>query len=233
MRKLYDWPVSIKPKAAIVLSPSNSVDGAISRNGYENNIPQAGSRNQIRLEFAPREAIDGHWYAWLLNQARSALWKVPVFNTPQLATSDEMDAQVQQFSTGTPFSTSEKFSSGYGFKYQPTVDLVDNVLEGNTTLKLDMSRHPDVLTYGKVFGLGRSTYHVDEIEYDGNIATIECRTPFRRDYDASTIDQLVSLRPSLICQMKDVSSFIALFEPAGIVRPGSLILNEVIDEQFL
>lgn len=236
MRKLWDWPQTLVPTRAIVIAPSNTIDSVISRGGYVNNLPVVGARNQVRMEFAARAERGGNdlgsLYAWALNQARGALFRVQAWNTPQLASSTDIKAKEAQLSRGIPFSTGERFSTGYGFKYVPTVDLVEDAAKGATTVKLDVTRHPNALTYGKVFGLGLNCYHVDDIALDGTIATIECRPALVRAYTVA-IDKIVTLRPHVICTPDDIESFIALFEPAQIFRPGSITLNEVIDERFL
>ena len=233
MKPLYDWPLVLRPRSAIVIAPNNTIDGRISRNGFEDNNPVPGSRNQVRMEFPPHQGDIGSLYSWMINVGKSSLFRVPVWKCPQLATSAAIEAKENEFLKGIPFSTGEGFSTGYGFKYNPTIDLYENVLEGDTTVKLDMTRHPNILSTGHVFGLGRSTHHVDDISYDGDIATIECRTPFRRDYSTTGIDKIVTLRPSVICQIRDINSFISLFQPARLFVPGPLVLNEVIDERFL
>lgn len=229
-RPLRDWPQCILPRESIVIAPQNTTDGRISRAGYETEVPTPGSRNQMRMSMYDGSADRGAIYAWLINNAKSVYFRVPVWKTPQLATSPEIDALEAQYRAGIPFSTGQTFSTGYGFRFVPTLDLVDDVLEGETSLKIETARYPNVLTYGKVFGLGRSVYHVDDIAYDGTVAQVECRTPFRRDYTAG---ELVSLRPSMICMPADISSFIGLFRRGGYFSPGPITLNEVIDERFL
>lgn len=233
MRDLYDWPIAIAPSRAILISPSHTIDGKIGFDGFETNFPTGGSRNQMRLEFATRESKHGNWVSWVSSLAKSALWRIPVAKTPQLATSPEIIAGELQFQRGIPFSTNQPFSTGYGFKYSPSVTLVDSVLEGNIELKLDMTNYPNALKYGNVFGLGRTVHHVDDIEYEGNIAHIKCRPPFRRNYDADSLDQFVTLRPSMIGMMQNPQDFVALFGPVGLINPGSAVFNEVVDERFL
>lgn len=230
MRPLYDWPACILPRESIVIAPQNTTDGRISRAGYETGIPVPGSRNQMRMVMYDGDSDRGAIFAWLINNANSGLFRVPVWKTPQLATSASIEVAEAQYSSGIPFSTGQPFSTGFGFRFVPTVDLVDAVLEGNTSLKLDMSRYPGVLTYGKVFGLGFGVYHVDDIEYSGDVAEIECRTPFRRDFAAG---EFATLRPSMICRPANVSNFISLFRRGGYFSPGPITLNEVVDERFL
>jgi hypothetical protein len=227
---LYDWPAQIRPRAAIALATSHTIDGFVSRASYENERPIAGSRGQMRMEFDLHGADVGHIYAWLVNNAKRARWLVPVFNTPQLARTAAMDAAEATYTQGLPFSTGEFFSTGYGFLFNPSIDVKTAALEGATTIVLDETRWPDALTYGKVFGIGRVVYHVDLIERDGTDVTITFNPPLRRDVTAG---ELVTLRPKMICKPKNAGEFIALFQAPQLFTPGNITMNEVIDEDYL
>ncbi|WP_420578780.1 hypothetical protein [Oceaniradius stylonematis] len=232
-RRLWDWPSVLVPTNSIVIAPSFTRYGAINRAGYETARSISGARNQVRLEFGPRNGNQiGHFYAWLINQGEGALFSVPITHRAQLATSAAIAAKEVEFADGIPFSTGAYFSTGFGFLYEPTVDLHADALEGATTVLLDTSRHPGVLTYGKVFGLGRNCYHVDDISTDGDIATVTCRPSLVRDYTVA-IDKIVTLRPKIICALTDIEGFVGLFDPAGHFQAGAITMNEVVDERFL
>ena len=114
-RPLYDWPVAVTPSAAIVIAPSFVTDGFLSRAGYENNVGIAGARNQMRMEFPYLRSEGAHMFPWLINNARKALFLVPVFRSPQLPTRQAMETVEATYPDGIPFSTDEPFSSGFGF----------------------------------------------------------------------------------------------------------------------
>lgn len=232
MRPIYDWPVEIKPMATVIIAPSHTIDGALSQNGFESDVQLGGARCQMRLSFAPTSYKGGHMASWLMNQARGAVFRVPVFNTPQLAKDATIEANEALYGSGIPFSTGEPFSTGYGFSYDPFVTLVADVLAGNNTIVLDVSNHPTALKYGNVFGLGRSTYIIDEIDFEGNLATIKCRPPFRRNYTVAD-DDLVTLRPKMLGQIAEPNKVIEKFNAAQMVAVGEITLNEFVDARFL
>jgi len=95
---------------------------------------------------------------------------------------------------------------------------------------IDETRWPSLLRYGKWIGIGFDAYHIADVDRSGTTATVEIEPPLRRDVAAG---EFVSLRPSLVCQARDPSSFASMFDLADIVKPGSLEFTEVIDERFL
>ncbi|MEW7009486.1 hypothetical protein [Lentilitoribacter sp. EG35] len=232
IRPLYNWPDVLIPRRAIIVAPSNTVNGLISLNGYENNIPISGARNQMMMEFGMRPSSMGNIFAWLCNQARGALFSVPVWNSPQLATNATIAANELTYGNGIDFSNDLPFSSGYGFKYIPTVDLYADALAGDVTIQVDVSRHPNTLDYGNVIEIGRSVHHIDDIQTVGDISTLTIRPQLRRNYTVAD-DSKVSLRPHIIGEIKDPQALTSLFDPAHNFQPGSVTLNEVIDERLL
>ncbi|MEX3009009.1 hypothetical protein [Hoeflea sp. TYP-13] len=227
---LYDWPAAVRPFASILVAPGNTIDGFISRASYQNDIPIAGARNQLRMEFNAHGESAGNYFAWAINNAQLARFLVPIRNTPQLASTAALAAAEVTHAQGNPFSTGQYFSTGYGFAFNPTIDVSAAAVEGANTIVLDETRWPDALTYGKIVGLGRGVYHVNDIDRDGTTVTISFSPPLRRDIAAG---EHATLRPSLICRPQNLSTFIALFDPAQIVRPGAIVMNEVIDEAYL
>lgn len=227
---LYNWPIEVMPSAAIVLATSNTIDGFISRASMENDRPVPGARGQMRMDFDTQLYGHGHLYSWLVNNARRAYWRVPVWNTPQLATSPAIEAAAAQYAQGIPFSSGVPFLGGAGFLFDPTLDVKAGALEGENEIVIDETRWPDALTYGKVFGIGTAVYHVDEMDRVGADVWVKFSPPLRKN--VSTGDA-VSLRPKMICKPKDVNNFVALFQASQLVTPGSIVMNEVIDEEYV
>lgn len=227
---LFYWPERVRPSRQIVSAVGNTTDGFISRSSYENDLPISGARNQLRLAFGYHQSVDAAWAAWIIQNLRRGWFSVPLLTCPQLCNGAALVAAEAAYAQGLPFSTEEYFSTGYGFRFNPTVDVSTGVLEGNSVVVLDESRYPDELTHGKIFGMGRAVYHVNEIERDGDLATVTFSPPARRDIE---VGEEATLRPSLICKPADVSSFINAFEPADLIQPGELVMNEVVDAAYL
>lgn len=227
---LFDWPSRVRPSRQIVTAIGNTADGFVSRSSYENDLPISGARNQLRLAFGYHQDIDATWAAWIIQNLRRGWFRVPLLTCPQLCNGAALVAAERSYPLGVPFSTGEYFSTGYGFLFNPTVDVSTGVLEGNSVVVLDESRYPNELMHGKVFGMGRAVYHVNEIERDGDLATVTFSPPARREIEAG---EEATLRPSLICKPANVSSFVSAFEPANLIQPGELIMNEVVDAAYL
>lgn len=225
---LYDFP--LVPKQAIIVAPQNVGSPMIARSHFENMPVVPGARNQMRLSFTPIPERDGKYVSWLSSMLSAALFRIPVFKTPQLATSDDIKAAEEANRNGINFSTGQPFSTGFGFKFHPTLDLAADAAEGTNSITIDTTRWPGALDYGKCFGLGLSVYMVEDISVSGTTATVKCRPPLRRDYEAG---ELVQLRPKMIGKAKDPSSFASRFQIAGISKPGEIVFNEFIDGRFL
>lgn len=229
---LYEWPHLFRPHASIVLAPQNVEEGRITREGYDHYKAVPGSRNQMRMTFPERPHDNGELFPWFINNAKLHLFKVPVWRTAQLATNDEMAAIDAAYPRGLPFSTGQFFSTGYGFRYNPEVYLTNGALAGTNIVEIDLTKYPGVLTYGKVFNIGGSLHHVDDVTFNstGTQATIKIRPNLRRNV---TTGEPVGLRPFLIGRPTDLDSFIALFTPKEIFQPGALTIEEYVDERFI
>lgn len=226
---LYDWPKTIVPSSSIVHAPQSSAEASVSFGHYENTGFVAGSRNVLSMSFAAFSESNARLCAWVLQNSR-AIFRVPVWKSPQLVADDVLGLSVDPFPQGVPFSSGAFFAGDVGFNFTPGVTVAAAALEGETSIKIDTGRYPKVLGMGHVFGMGFCTYHVREIEYSQNVATVKFTPPLRRDME---IEEFVSLRPSVICRAKNMQNFKSMFDPAGIIRPGSLEMLEVIDERFL
>lgn len=227
---LYDWPRCIIPSASIIRDSGNVIDGFVSRASYENDRPIAGGRQQLRMEFHTVSPERATVYSWVVNNLRKGRFYVPVRNAPQLATSAAIAAAEAAYISGNPFSTGSYFSTGYGFLFNPTVDVAAAALEGTDEIVLDESRWPGALVQGKVFGVGRAVYHVDDIVRDGDVATVTFHPPLRRDIAEG---ELATLRPKMVCKPADIGSFVVPFDRYGYARPGTLVMNEVVDEAYV
>lgn len=226
------WPSdAVVPRAVSFVAPQNTGSTQISRSGFLNTVPVAGSRNTMHMEFSARSDKHAALYNWLLNNANSAYFQIDIWNIPTLASSPEITAAKALYSNGIPFSTGQPFSTGNGWKFVPTADIETDGEKGDVSLTIDLARWPNSLTFGSVFGIGRSTHHIDNIEYTGNTAEIEFRPPLRKAVLGGV--DLVSLRPKFVGQIENPESFRALFQPSGYFTPGSVKLIEIIDADIL
>jgi hypothetical protein len=230
MTSYFDWPAAVKLNA-IVLWPSGAYEpGRISRADFDNDYRVPGGRNMAKARFAPLGPETLHWYHWLCGVLKGNIFRLPLDKSGQVATSAAMTAAAATYANGIPFSNEQPFSTGYGFKFSPTGDVVSAVLEGDTTVTLDLARWPGVLTFGKVFGLGYGVYHVQEIEYDGTVATIVFDPPARRNVLPG---ELALLRPTLFCKAENPGSFINAVRYGKLADPGPLTLREVVNADLL
>ena len=230
MATYYDWPAAVKLNGVVVWSSGAFEQGRLSFAEVDNTYRVPGGRIMAKATFAKIGPETLNWYHWLCGVLKGNTFRLPLDKSGQVATSAAMTAAAATYATGIPFSNNQPFSTGYGFQFQPTADVVSTVLEGETTVTLDLVRWPGVLTLGKLFGLGYGVYHVQEIEYDGTVATITFDPPARRDILAG---ELAELRPTLFCKATNPDAFLEAVQYARIASPGSLTLREVVDANLL
>ncbi|MBO9457954.1 hypothetical protein [Labrenzia sp. R5_0] len=230
MTTFYEWPCAILPVDVILWSGGAFEQGRISFAELDNTYRVPGGRLMAKASFAGVPKSKVNWYQWLCGVLKGNIFRLPLDTSGQVSTSAAMKAAAASYPTGIPFSNGLPFSTGYGFRFQPTADVVSTVLEGETTVTLDLVRWPGVLTHGKLFGLGYGVYQVHEIEYDGTVATITFDPPARRDISAG---ELAELRPTLFCKAVNPDAFIAEVRRGQLASPGSLTFREVVDANLL
>lgn len=233
MRPLYDWPRDIVPAKAMIQFVTTVEEGRVSRATYETSAAVPGGRAQLMMEFDyTRQAPPPmEMYSWLCSKLKGNIFRVPVPPTAQIARDADLGLPDHAYSKGIPFDGGAYFASGVGFAFDPTVDTAGTALEGETEIAIDETRWPGLIRYGKWIGIGFGCYHVEEAIRDGSIVTATVNPPLLRDIAAG---EFVSLRPSLICQApNDISSFVGMYEPGDLVKPGSLTMTQVRDERFL
>lgn len=225
MKKIYNWPASLVPSRSIVYAPQSVRNRVLSRGSFINTSPIAGTRNILKMEFDTRPCDLGPFYAWLLNNLNSAVFNLTAWDTPQLINTPEMIEFEQNNPRGIPFSTGEFFSTTRGWRFEPTGNATRAAESGTNELYVDTARWPNALQHGKVFGIEKSLYHIDEVRYQGSVAKLLIRPELRTEVKIGT---RVSLRPKFLAEPVDFSSFIAMFDPAGNFVPGSIDMMEVV-----
>lgn len=231
-RLLYDWRESILPSKAVIVNVGAVQDGYVSRSSYQNDVGIPGGRVRVDMTFDTQRIASGPDYSWTVSKLKGNIFRLPygIWQTPQVAQDGDLGLARGYLSRGVPFSSGALFSGGSGFRFTPTLETAGTALEGNNTIAIDETRWPGYLAYGKWIGLGRGAYHVEDIDRDGVIATVTVGPTFRRDIAAG---EFVSLRPSVVCQARDISSFVAMFDNVDMVQPGQLSMYEVIDQDYL
>ncbi|TPW26047.1 hypothetical protein [Pararhizobium mangrovi] len=232
-RPLYDWPPVLVPAKALVSVSGAVQDGFISRAGYENDVRIPGGRVRLEMDFDYRNGANLEPYSWLVSKLKGSLFRVPfgIWAWSQVARNSDLDLPAGYASQGIPFATGAPFSSGLGFRFNPTVETAGTALEGENHIRIDESRWPGLLRYGKFIGIGGGCFHVEDVDrWDGDDPLVTVSPPFRRDIDKG---EFVSLRPSIICKATDVSSFRSMFESADLVQPGKLVMMEAVVEDYV
>ncbi|MBO6759265.1 MAG: hypothetical protein JJ902_23280 [Roseibium sp.] len=230
MTVFYDWPAAVRLNSILVY-PSGALEaGRLSRAEFDNSVRIPGGRNIARATFATMGPDTLNWFHWFAGRIAGNIIRLPLHQSGQVADTAELQAAEPQYPTGIPFSNTQPFSTGYGFQFSPTGDVLTAVQKGDVTVTADLSRWPGALTFGKVFGLGYGVHHVQDIAYTGSVADIAFSPPARRDILAG---EALRLRPSLLCKAIDPNSFMEPVKHARLASPGPMVLREVIDDSLL
>lgn len=108
------------------------------------------------------------------------------------------------------------------------VDATAVALEGTSAVLIDMSALGPILKHGHVFGIGDTSYIVDDIEYDDeNIATVTVVPPLRT---AVAVGDLIFFRPYFLGTISNGNEVLNTYdaENIGSIQIGRIMFDEVI-----
>lgn len=227
---VYDWPWTVRPRDQLFHVPGQATEGGFTVGGARTLSPEVGGRAVLKWTFdTQREQSEaGRLYSWLISKvSNGSVFRLPVGNSKQLASAEALGiaAPAGANSRGLPWEGDILWSNGQGWEFDPGVMTVGTALEGSTVLTVNFGTLLPGLWHGHVIGIAGRAYKVDDIEYDGSIATITVTPPLRADVAAG---DFVTFRPKMYGVCVDPSSFEALFDVGIWIRPGSITFAEAI-----
>lgn len=226
---IYDWPESIVPASALFYAGGQVRDGGVTAGGVLVLHPEPGGRAIVEMQFNyTADEADRVLASWLFSKVSNG--NVFRFRLPpslQLVTAEDigLDAPEGYEESGIPWDGDVYWDNDLGWEFEPGVFASAAALEGETALMVDMAGLAPGIRHGHVVGICDHAYMVDDIEYDGDAATITVNPPLRGDIDTG---DFVTFRPRMIGTVSDPATFRAMFEYGFLVRPGSATLTEVL-----
>ena len=177
MEKVYDFP-SFRISEQLFHVPGAAFDGGHTSGGARILSPEPGGYGF--LEIRPSLQVN-EWQnplsSWLMSKINGEVFKVRLAPTPQVVGSSVNQAGVpwdaQTIYPESPWSNHQNWQGDVAAFF------TEEALEGTTTAVVDLSVVGQSLQPGHVIGHLATTYIVDEIEYDGNLATITVKPPWR------------------------------------------------------
>jgi hypothetical protein len=213
--KIWDVP-PFPVSGQLFYVPGAVVQGGLTSGGAQIISPEPGGFSV--LEITPSLQV-GEWLnplsSWLMSKTNGQILRVRFARTPQVAWSNRrMNNILPEWSVE-------------GSEVDALVSYVSASLEGSSTVVIDLSAVGKVLRAGHVIGHGNYAYKIDEIEYDGNIATATVTPPLRQNV---AVDDIVYLRPWFIGRIGNASEILASYEAGnmGHIQPGKIVLNEAV-----
>lgn len=228
---IYDWPSLIVPSAQLFYAGGQMQDGGFTSAGARVGYPEPGGRSFLDLEFNHQKyGATDTLISWLMSKiANGNLFRVPIAQTAQVLTS--ADLGLSAASTGGLLWAAEgvlparAWDGGNLWAFEPGAIAAAAALEGTTELSIDVGDLPSALRVGHVFGIVDTAYLVDDIEWDGAIATITVDPPLRADVSA---DDFITFRPKMVCMASNPESFRSNYKVGNLIQPGPIRMSEAI-----
>lgn len=225
---IYDWPTSVRIYNGIFFAGGEAIEAGLTSGGARNFAPEPGGRAWMEAEFRTMPHCGALDASWLASKSRNgAVFRIPVFNSKQLLSA--ADLGLSEPTNGILWDNDQPWDTGYGWQFDPGVTAVSAASEGSGSLVIDMSLFGAVLRHGHVIGHGKqgkvAAYHVDDVEYDGLVATASVSPPLRLDVE---VNDFISFRPRMMATLQNPDSFRAKFARGKYMSPGAATFEEAI-----
>lgn len=200
--------------------PGAGYDGGLTAGGSQFITPEPGGFSV--LEIAPA-LIDTEWDAplasWIMSKISGQVFRVRLAPSPQVAFSRQRGAVAVPWSNGQAWSNQQKWDGDFTARY------ADAGLKGGVTMSFDLTGVGPIVGPGHVVGHESECYLIDEISYQGNIATAIVTPPLRRDI--KTGDNCY-LRPWFTGRISNGADIRSAYDNMGHVKPGNIVLQEAV-----
>jgi hypothetical protein len=230
--KIYDWPSVVKPTEQLFYSGGQLVEGGFTSGGARMMYPEPGGRSVLELTFDYQQNYNPNpIISWLITMIRNGnIFRVPVRYSPQLVKRSDLGVSYELELSGLPWAEAGEtvegpWSNNQNWAYSPAIAATATVLEGSVTFTIDFGDTPLVLSHGHLIGHFDYTYLIEDIEYNGTIATITVNTPLRKTIAPN---DFILFRPKMLCVARNPDNLRGLYNAADLIKLGSLELLEVI-----
>jgi hypothetical protein len=229
--KVYDWPSQIVLSSQLFHAGGQIRDGGFTSSGARVGYPEPGGRSFLEMEFpSQRHGPTDTLISWLMSRISNGnLFRVPIGRSVQVLS--DSDLGLSGGATGGLLWAAEglvparPWDGGNLWAYEPGAVAAAAALEGVTELSIDVGSLPSTLNAGHVFGIDDTAYLVDDIDWDGSIATIKIDPPLRADLSE---DDFITFRPKMIGFAVNPESFRANYGSASTIRPGPVTMMEAL-----
>ena len=219
MTKIYSFP-TFRIETQLFHCPGSGYDGGLTSGSAQFITPEPGGFSV--LEIAPA-LIDTEWTAplasWIMSKIGGEVFRVRLAPSPQIAFSKKRGMVTVPWSNGQAWSNQQDWDGDFTATYSAAA------LKGSIIVKFDLTGVGPIVGPGHVIGHDGDTYLVDEISYDGDIATATVKPPLRRNIGAG---DNCYLRPWFTGRISNGASIRAAYNSMGHVKPANIILQEAV-----
>lgn len=202
--------------------PGAGIDGGFTSGGARIFSPDIGGVGSLIMQpsLQVRE-WDHPIMSWLMSQMNGQIFKIRLAATPQIMRAPSPSGEPVPWDGGILWDNDQPWAGDLFSEYTSAA------LEGTTTVTIDMTQYGQTLRPGHVIGHAFDCYLVDEIEYDGDIATVTVKPPLRRNIAAGDI---TLFRPYFTGQIATDQEFKTTYDAInnGAIKVGSITFAEVI-----
>jgi len=216
--KVYDFP-TIPISKQLFHVPGAASEGGFTTGGARMLSPEPGGRAVLELQ--PSLQVREWEYpfaSWIMSKVNGQIMKIRLAPTPQVLVAQ---------SSGVLWAGDVPWSNSQPWAADTIATYVSNSLEGTTVISLNTSGVSGRLKPGHVIGHKSNTYLIDEVEYDGDIATCVITPPLRRNITANDI---AFLKPYFTGTISNGSEIRSTYDATNVghIEIGKIIFNEVI-----
>lgn len=218
------WPFPTLPVSGMLFHvPGAVVDGGLTTGGARIVSPEPGGFSVLEMQMAMQ--INEWEYptaSWLMSKLNGQVFRVRLAPTPQVAWSRRRLAENVPWDAGLLWSNQQEWEGDFSGNFTTAAS------EGTNELVVDLTGVGQVLQQGHVIGHTNNCYMVDEIEYDGDIATIITNPPLRRDI---AVGDAAPLRPWFLGRIGNGTEVRSMYNSSenGNIQLGKIVFNEAIE----
>lgn len=217
--KIYQFP-TFRIETQLFHTPGAGYDGGLTSGGAQFITPEPGGFGVLELQ---PSIIDTEWdfplASWIMSKIGGQIFRVRLAPSPQVAYSRRRGMTAVPWDNGQTWSNQENWDGDFTATYAAAA------LKGTLEVQFDLTGVGPIVSPGHVIGHDDNCYLIDEISYDGDVATAIVTTPLRRNIVAG---DNCYLRPWFTGRISNGADIRAAYDHLGYVKPGNIILQEAV-----
>lgn len=219
--KIYSFP-TFRIENQLFHAPGAGYDGGLTAGGAQFITPEPGGFGVLEIE---PSVIDTEWdfplASWIMSKISGQVFRVRLAPSPQVPYSRKRGMMALPWDNDQPWSNQEEWDGDFTATYSAAG------LKGAVAVQFDLTGVGPIVLPGHVIGHNYDTYLIDEITYEGDIATAIITPPLRRNIAPG---DNCYLRPWFTGRISNGADFRAAYKATmvGHVKLGNIILHEAV-----